>query len=277
MVLNGVVLILFLIFSQSPSFLLQNPSTKFHSNSSYFIIHHIKQKFITFKYLFVCYWILRVPTSHRPPNSAIPNFWEEKKSKLLWFLRKTHIESWEIGWILRIKVEKKKMDNGNNSGGGGSGGEKQSHRLPLSDVVSDCLRRWFQDTLKEAKAGDLSMQVLVAQMYFNGYGIPKDAQKVWFWHLKVKTLLWFFWVFCEFSIWVFIGNLDELGIWLLGLLEVKLRSDFDLQNWIWFEFSYGYMRLLVWVWNHFMEQEQMCVNLGTLLASCKLVLKMVSL
>lgn len=73
---------------------------------------------------------------------------------------------------------KKKMDNGNNSGGGGGSGEKQSHRLPLSDVVSDCLRRWFQDTLKEAKAGDLSMQVLVAQMYFNGYGIPKDTQKV---------------------------------------------------------------------------------------------------
>ncbi|KAL4557812.1 hypothetical protein LXL04_036004 [Taraxacum kok-saghyz] len=73
------------------------------------------------------------------------------------------------------------MENGNNSGGGGGSGEKQSHRLPLSDVVSDCLRRWFQDTLKEAKAGDLSMQVLVAQMYFNGYGIPKDAQKAKIW------------------------------------------------------------------------------------------------
>lgn len=68
------------------------------------------------------------------------------------------------------------MENGNNSGGGSS--EKQSNRLPLSDVVSDCLRRWFQDTLKEARAGDLSMQVLVAQMYYNGYGIPKDHQKV---------------------------------------------------------------------------------------------------
>lgn len=68
------------------------------------------------------------------------------------------------------------MENGNNSGSGSS--EKQSNRLPLSDVVSDCLRRWFQDTLKEARAGDLSMQVLVAQMYYNGYGIPKDHQKV---------------------------------------------------------------------------------------------------
>lgn len=68
------------------------------------------------------------------------------------------------------------MENGNNSGSGSS--EKQGNRLPLSDVVSDCLRRWFQDTLKEARAGDLSMQVLVAQMYYNGYGIPKDHQKV---------------------------------------------------------------------------------------------------
>lgn len=51
-------------------------------------------------------------------------------------------------------------------------------RVPLSEVVSDCVRRWFTDTLKEAKAGDINMQVLVGQMYFNGYGVSKDAQKV---------------------------------------------------------------------------------------------------
>ncbi|XP_057981055.1 uncharacterized protein LOC131166472 [Malania oleifera] len=50
-------------------------------------------------------------------------------------------------------------------------------RLPLSEVVSDCVRRWFQDTLKEAKAGDSAMQVLVGQMYSSGYGIPRDPQK----------------------------------------------------------------------------------------------------
>ncbi|KAK9072986.1 hypothetical protein SSX86_007308 [Deinandra increscens subsp. villosa] len=85
------------------------------------------------------------------------------------------------------------MENGNNSAGGGSGGEKQSRRIPLSDVVSDCLRRWFQDTLKEAKAGDLSMQVLVAQMYFNGYGIPKDHQKAKIWMnraARVRSSVW---------------------------------------------------------------------------------------
>ncbi|KAF7144209.1 hypothetical protein RHSIM_Rhsim05G0226900 [Rhododendron simsii] len=63
-----------------------------------------------------------------------------------------------------------------SSSGGGGGGDKQ--RTPLSRVVSDCVRRWFQETLKEAKAGDLSMQVLVGQMYFSGYGVPQDAHKV---------------------------------------------------------------------------------------------------
>ncbi|KAL9315245.1 hypothetical protein ACSQ67_016246 [Phaseolus vulgaris] len=50
-------------------------------------------------------------------------------------------------------------------------------RVPLSDVVADCAKRWFKDTLKEAKAGDVNMQVLVSQMYYHGYGIPKDGQK----------------------------------------------------------------------------------------------------
>ncbi|KAF9676982.1 hypothetical protein SADUNF_Sadunf08G0060000 [Salix dunnii] len=50
-------------------------------------------------------------------------------------------------------------------------------RVPLGLVVSDCAKRWFQDTLKEAKTGDFTMQVLVGQMYFNGYGVPKDVEK----------------------------------------------------------------------------------------------------
>lgn len=51
-------------------------------------------------------------------------------------------------------------------------------RQPLSAVVSDCVRRWFHDALKEAKAGDASMQLLVGQMYYSGYGVPKDPHKV---------------------------------------------------------------------------------------------------
>ncbi|ERM95583.1 hypothetical protein AMTR_s00023p00110940 [Amborella trichopoda] len=63
----------------------------------------------------------------------------------------------------------------------------QNHnRLPLSEVVADCVKRWFQDTLKEARAGDSSMQVLVGQMYYSGYGIPRDAQKGRAWLTKAS-------------------------------------------------------------------------------------------
>ena len=70
------------------------------------------------------------------------------------------------------------MQNGDGSSNGRiSAGEG---RQLLSEVVADCVRRWFQDTLKEAKSGDVNMQVLVSQMYYSGYGVPKDAQKVTF-------------------------------------------------------------------------------------------------
>ncbi|XP_078446730.1 uncharacterized protein LOC144715645 [Wolffia australiana] len=55
--------------------------------------------------------------------------------------------------------------------------ENSGERLPLSEVVSDCAKRWFQDTLKEAKSGDVGMQVLVGQMYYSGYGIGRNVQK----------------------------------------------------------------------------------------------------
>ncbi|KAK4253373.1 hypothetical protein QN277_010692 [Acacia crassicarpa] len=65
--------------------------------------------------------------------------------------------------------------------------EKQSSgRLPLSEVVADCVRRWFTDTLKEAKAGDINMQVLLGQMYYNGYGVPRDAQMGRIWLTKAS-------------------------------------------------------------------------------------------
>ncbi|XAR65995.1 hypothetical protein NMG60_11012028 [Bertholletia excelsa] len=54
----------------------------------------------------------------------------------------------------------------------------ERRRVPLAAVVSDCVKRWFEDTLKEAKAGDGAMQVLVGQMYYSGYGAPRDGQKV---------------------------------------------------------------------------------------------------
>ncbi|KAI3846024.1 hypothetical protein MKW92_016114 [Papaver armeniacum] len=57
---------------------------------------------------------------------------------------------------------------------------------PLSRVVSSCVKRWFRDTLKEARDGDSGKQVLVSQMYYNGYGIPKDARKGRAWIIKAS-------------------------------------------------------------------------------------------
>lgn len=56
--------------------------------------------------------------------------------------------------------------------------ERRGERLPLSGVVAECVKRWFQDTLKEARAGDVAMQVLVGQMYYSGYGVTRNVQKV---------------------------------------------------------------------------------------------------
>ncbi|XP_028764569.1 uncharacterized protein LOC114722657 [Neltuma alba] len=65
--------------------------------------------------------------------------------------------------------------------------EKESAgRLPLSEVVADCVKRWFTETLKEARAGDINMQVLLAQMYCSGYGVPRDAQMGRIWLTKAS-------------------------------------------------------------------------------------------
>lgn len=73
------------------------------------------------------------------------------------------------------EVEPRKMEGSSEVDGGRS---SENTRLPLSEVVADCVKRWFKDTLKEAKAGDINMQVLVGQMYYSGYGVARDPQKV---------------------------------------------------------------------------------------------------
>ncbi|XP_054799424.1 uncharacterized protein LOC129303885 [Prosopis cineraria] len=64
--------------------------------------------------------------------------------------------------------------------------EGERTRIPLAHVVADCAKRWFQDTLKEAQAGDSNMQVLVGQMYNSGYGVPRDPRKGHAWISKAS-------------------------------------------------------------------------------------------
>ncbi|KAL2330636.1 hypothetical protein Fmac_018217 [Flemingia macrophylla] len=74
-----------------------------------------------------------------------------------------------------------------------SSGKESTGRVPLSGVVADCVKRWFKDALKEAKAGDVNMQVLVGQMYYHGYGVPRDGQKGRIWLTKasrVRSSVW---------------------------------------------------------------------------------------
>ncbi|PPS11928.1 hypothetical protein GOBAR_AA08689 [Gossypium barbadense] len=61
------------------------------------------------------------------------------------------------------RVKQKEMDN-----------RVDPDRIPLARVVFQLVKVRFDDALKEAKAGDTNMQVLDC----NGYGVPKDIQKV---------------------------------------------------------------------------------------------------
>ncbi|XP_015579346.1 uncharacterized protein LOC8263145 [Ricinus communis] len=88
-------------------------------------------------------------------------------------------------------INSNNINNGNSSSNNNI--NSNNRRLPLSEVVSDCVKRWFKDTLKEAKAGDINMQVLVGQMYYSGYGIPRDAQKGKIWMTrasKTRSSVW---------------------------------------------------------------------------------------
>ncbi|KAL5216966.1 hypothetical protein ABZP36_017650 [Zizania latifolia] len=89
------------------------------------------------------------------------------------------------------------LDTARNGAGAGAGraevrdlaaacGLQEDERVPLAEVVLDCTKRWFQDTLKEARAGDAAMQVLVGQMYRSGYGVNKNEHKAQIWMEKAS-------------------------------------------------------------------------------------------
>lgn len=75
-------------------------------------------------------------------------------------------------------VSSKTMDSPDKDSSAAITSDSSRSYVPLSSVVSDCAKRWFKDTLEEAKAGNITMQVLLGQMYYSGYGVPKDARKV---------------------------------------------------------------------------------------------------
>jgi hypothetical protein len=48
----------------------------------------------------------------------------------------------------------------------------------LKQVVAECERQWFDQTLKAAKAGETAMQTLVGQMLCSGYGSSVNVKEV---------------------------------------------------------------------------------------------------
>ncbi|GFQ06998.1 hypothetical protein PHJA_002843900 [Phtheirospermum japonicum] len=85
----------------------------------------------------------------------------------------------------KLRLDRRPMEAAESSEG--------RRRVPLAEVVSDCVQRWFQDTLKDAKNGDTAMQVLVGQMYYSGYGVTRDVQRGKAWINKASRSRSFVW------------------------------------------------------------------------------------
>mmetsp|Transcript_5713 Transcript_5713/g.14678 ORF Transcript_5713/g.14678 Transcript_5713/m.14678 type:complete len:366 (+) Transcript_5713:92-1189(+) len=68
-------------------------------------------------------------------------------------------------------------------------GDKEIHRgqgIPLTDVVTDGVQRWFQETYREAQRGDVKMQALLGEMLQEGYGCDADPEAGREWAAKAK-------------------------------------------------------------------------------------------
>lgn len=59
--------------------------------------------------------------------------------------------------------------------------EGEGVRLPLRAVVAECVRRWFEEYLMAAEAGDPEIQLLVGHMFILGYGVERDPAKGRIW------------------------------------------------------------------------------------------------
>uniref|UniRef100_A0A1J3DVL5 Uncharacterized protein n=1 Tax=Noccaea caerulescens TaxID=107243 RepID=A0A1J3DVL5_NOCCA len=85
---------------------------------------------------------------------------------------------------IRPVMSSNTMETPDKDSSAASTSDNSPRYVPLSSVVSDCAKRWFKDTLEEAKAGNITMQVVLGQMYYSGYGVPKDPRKGRVWITK---------------------------------------------------------------------------------------------
>lgn len=59
--------------------------------------------------------------------------------------------------------------------------------VPLKMVVTEAVKRWFDDTLQEATKGDIKQQALLSQMYAEGYGCEKNPKAAKEWADRAKS------------------------------------------------------------------------------------------
>jgi TPR repeat protein len=57
----------------------------------------------------------------------------------------------------------------------------------LKQVVDNAAQRWFWECLRQAKLGDAQNQMLVSQMYLEGYGIAVSESKSTYWKLTARA------------------------------------------------------------------------------------------
>ncbi|GMH45137.1 hypothetical protein BSKO_13094 [Bryopsis sp. KO-2023] len=58
--------------------------------------------------------------------------------------------------------------------------------VQLSYVVQDAVKRWFDDTYRDAQRGDVKQQALLGQMLAEGYGCQRDPKGAEEWMEKAR-------------------------------------------------------------------------------------------
>jgi len=58
---------------------------------------------------------------------------------------------------------------------------------PLKECVLDATSRWFIETLRAAKSGDMNAAALAAQMLMEGYGCNEDLEEAKYWNKVARS------------------------------------------------------------------------------------------
>lgn len=63
---------------------------------------------------------------------------------------------------------------------------KEVTLVPLGTVIEDAVKRWFEDTYRDAQRGDVKQQALLGQMLAEGYGCEQDIEAAEEWTERAR-------------------------------------------------------------------------------------------